>query len=373
MKISFITGTRADFGKIEPVIKEFIKRGHEVSIFVTGMHHFDDFGLTRIEIVSRYPECVYEYINQNLGDPHEQVLIKTITGLSKYSELFKPDIFFVHGDRVEAFATSIYCAMKQVPIAHIEGGEVSGTIDEIYRHCNTKLSSIHFVSTNIAMKRVKLMGEESDRVFCTGSPELDTHLSPTRPSLEEVLDHYKIEFKDYGILLFHPVVSEINDTKRQITEIVEQLKNTKKNYVVIKPNNDPGYRNIMKTFNKLPLSCFKIIPSMRFKYFSRLLENAKIVIGNSSMGVREAPFFGVPSIDIGTRQTNRGSSKSIKTLDKEKILSLKDLVENQWGKKYKSDNFYGSGGSAKKIVDIVESGAVQKLSNQKFYKDYNNV
>lgn len=372
MRVSFITGTRADFGKIEPVISEFINRGHDVNIFVTGMHHFDEFGLTKIEILNKFEDHVYQYINQELGDPHEQVFIKTMIGLMEYVTFFKPNLIFVHGDRIEAFATCSFCAMRQMPVAHIEGGEVSGTIDEAYRHCNTKLSSIHFVSTEIAAKRIQLMGEESGRIFCTGSPELDSHLDNGRPSLQTVMEHYEIPFSDYGILVFHPVVTELNDTKRQILEIVEQLKNTSKNYVVIKPNNDPGFEVIIDTLKTLPKKYFKIIPSMRFSHFSRLLEHSSLVIGNSSLGVREAPFFGVASIDIGTRQTNRASSKSVNILDKKKINTLQTLIENQWGLKYKSNAFYGNGGAAKKIADVIDSGIIQKLSNQKFFKDYNN-
>ena len=139
MKICFITGTRADFGKLRPVISEFIKRGHDLKIFVTGMHLFDEFGLTIEEVKNHFNELVYTFKNQDLDDPHTKVFIRTLVGLDEFNEAYKPELVFVHGDRVEAFAACSFFAMNQIPVAHIEGGEVSGTIDEIYRHCNTKL------------------------------------------------------------------------------------------------------------------------------------------------------------------------------------------------------------------------------------------
>ena len=369
MNISFITGTRADFGKIEPVISELISRGHKISIFATGMHHFQEFGLTLLEVQNKFGDRVFPFVNQELEDPHEQVFIKTIHGLIEFYSKYAPELVFVHGDRIEAFAACSFFAMRQVFVAHIEGGEISGTIDEVYRHCNTKLSAIHFVSSTQAAKRIRLMGEEPDRIFCTGSPELDLHMSKNRPPLEEVKEHYGIKFANYGILIFHPVVSEIEDIKRQAEEIVFQLIKTGHQFIVIKPNNDPGFLNVVSAYKNLPNKNFKVIPSIRFQYFSKLLENAKIVVGNSSLGVREAPFFGVPSIDIGTRQTNRASAESVKLLNVLNLSVLGEITNSQWGKSYERDLSFGDGNASRKIADVVDSDILLSIPKQKFYRD----
>ena len=175
-------------------IRRSCQRDTKVKIFATGMHLFDEFGLTILEVKRNFGSLVHEYKNQALDEPHTKVFIKTQKGLQEFHKLYDPDLVFVHGDRVEAFAACSYFAMCQTPVAHIEGGEVSGTIDEIYRHCNTKLSYIHFVSGRDAARRVRSMGENSDRIFCTGSPELDLHSSDARPNLSTVKNRYDIKF-----------------------------------------------------------------------------------------------------------------------------------------------------------------------------------
>ncbi len=156
--ILFITGTRADYGKLEPLALIAKENGFGVTFFVTGMHMMAKYGLTKAE-VHRSGFDVVEYINQRDGDPQDTILCKTMSGFSDYLKELKPDLVVVHGDRVEALACALVCATNYVLCAHIEGGEVSGTIDEIFRHCNTKLSSVHFVSSEAARERVIRLGE----------------------------------------------------------------------------------------------------------------------------------------------------------------------------------------------------------------------
>ena len=340
-----------------------------MSIFATGMHLFEEFGLTIEEVKDKFGHRVYSFENQKLEDPHEVVFVNTVSGLMEFSLKHKPELVFVHGDRIEAFAACALFAMRQVKVAHIEGGEISGTIDEIYRHCNTKLSTFHFVSSAQAAKRVRSMGEEARRIFCTGSPELDLHSSAERPSLSEVKRYYDIPFNEYGILIFHPVVSERADMKRQANNIVKQIVETGKNFVVIKPNNDPGFNDIITAYNDVSAENFRIIPSLRFQYFSVLLENARVVVGNSSLGVREAPFFGTPSVDIGTRQTNRARGNSITPLNVSELCKLSGIIKTEWDRIYECNLMFGDGSASKKIADIIEFGASMKLPEQKFYSD----
>ena len=371
-KLLFITGTRADFGKLEPLATSAKSAGFGIYFFVTGMHLLEKYGLTSIEVSRMKNITRFEFVNQMEGDPPDKILSRTITGISEYVNRLNPDLVLIHGDRIEAVAASLVCATKNIRSAHIEGGEVSGTIDEVYRHCNTKLCTVHFVSSKSAKKRVTKLGEHPDRVFVLGSPELDAHKARNSISLNEVLNYYDIKWNNYGIFIFHSVTSELESLKKEIQYCCDALKKTKKNFIVIAPNNDPGCEIIFKTIGKLPKSNFKQIPSMRFAYFSTLLKHSKVIIGNSSAGVREAPFLGVSSINIGSRQFKRGGAKSIKNFDVFKNGQLDKLVEKQWGKRFEPDHSFGTGQSAKKFTKILNEKKIWELNLQKTFFETSN-
>ena len=366
-KLLFITGTRADFGKIEPLASSAKLAGFKIYFFVTGMHLLEKYGLTSIEVSRMKNITRFEFINQMEGDPQDKILSRTITGISGYVSRLKPDLVLIHGDRIEAVAASLVCATKNIRSAHIEGGEVSGTIDEVYRHCNTKLCTVHFVSSKSAKNRVTKLGEHPNRVFVLGSPELDAHKARNTIPLNEALSYYDIEWDNYGIFIFHSVTSELESLKKEIQICCDSLKKIKKNFVVISPNNDPGCEIIFKTIGKLPGSHFKQIPSMRFSYFSTLLKHSQIIVGNSSAGVREAPFLGVPSVNIGSRQFKRGEAKSIKNVDVFKNKNLDKVVESLWGKRFPTDNSFGTGQSAKKFIKILNNKKIWELTLQKTF------
>lgn len=369
LNILFVTGTRADFGKIEPVAVQCIKRGHKVTFFTTGMHQMKSFGMTRLEVERVANASSYNFTNQTDGDDMELVLTKTISGLSDYLANYDTDLVIAHGDRVEAFAASIVCAIKYVKMAHIEGGEVSGTIDEMFRHCNTKLSAVHFVSSEEAKNRVLRLGEEDRRVFCVGSPELDRHKEPSGVDISDVRKRYNINFEEYGIFIFHSVTSELANLENRVDVIFTGLEACKRKFVVIQPNNDPGSEVIRRRIEKLDTDYFRVLPNMRFSHFSELIKNTKLFVGNSSAGVREVPFFGVPSIDIGTRQTNRSKADSIHPVSNSDLEKIPNLIHSLWGKKYASDSSFGAGNSAERIVDIIEADDIWQLPMQKYFSD----
>jgi UDP-N-acetylglucosamine 2-epimerase (hydrolysing) len=369
-KILFVTGTRADFGKLEPLAKATIAAGYQVSFFVTGMHMMNKYGGTRWEVRDVKGAEIFEYVNQKEADSLDSILSKTVVGFSDFVHEHRPDLVIIHGDRIEATAVSIVCATNYIHSAHIEGGEISGTIDESLRHCNSKLCSTHFVSSKEAADRVRRLGESDERIYIIGSPELDSHSNPSGVDIEEVKKRYEIPFDDYGIVIFHPVTSENSSMYSQAQNLYSVLKESMRNFVVIAPNNDPGSKEIFKVLDQIQGRRFRIIPSMRFNYFSQLMKNASLIIGNSSTGVREAPFLGIPSIDIGTRQTNRAFSESIihcSSSDKEIILE--SLSSNFWGRKFKSVNRFGEGKSASMFLEILSTKKFWSHSQQKSFSN----
>lgn len=368
-KLIFITGTRADYGKLEPLALAALEEGHEVHFFVTGMHLIERYGLTTIEVARQKEFKRREFHNQNEGDSQDQVLSNTINGFADYIKKELPDLVIIHGDRIEALAASLVCSINYIRSVHIEGGEVSGTIDEVYRHCNTKLCSAHFVSSNLAQNRVIRLGEKPESVFILGSPELDTHKKKTGINLDTVRKRYDIPWKDFGVAIFHPVTSELHNIEKQAQEFFNALSESKRNFVTIAPNNDPGSNKIFSITEQLPKERFRLIPSMRFLYFSELLRHAKVLVGNSSAGVREAPFFGLPSLDIGTRQNLRNKSNSIFNTTAFEKIEISNFLKTQWGKKYKKDSSFGVGNSSENFKKILSNSQLWRLPLQKVFFD----
>lgn len=331
-RILFLTGTRADFGKLKPLIEATSRtEGFETAIFATGMHMLARYGATVNEIRKAKFTNIFTYINQDgsRATQMDLVLATTVQGIGHYVREYPPDLLVVHGDRIETLAGAIVGALNNILVAHIEGGEVSGTVDELIRHAVTKLSHLHFVANDVARNRLLQMGERAESVFTIGSPDVDVMLSDRLPSLTAVKAKYGIPFAKYVLLLYHPVTTELPSLREHVAAVFEAVKASGMNAVVIYPNNDAGAEVILERIDEVRGDRqFRVIPSMRFEYFLSLLKNAVAIVGNSSAGVREAPVYGVPTINVGTRQLNRYRYASIVDVvdDKRAVLdALKNL------------------------------------------------
>ena len=365
----FLTGTRADFGKLEPLAIAARDAGHRVTFFVTGMHMLDRYGMT-VNEVRRLPGVgVHEFLNQRPGDPQDVILAKTVIGFSDYVTENRPDLIVIHGDRIEALAASLVAATNYIRSAHVEGGEVSGTIDEVFRHCCSKLCACHFVSSEAAARRVMALGEPEETIHTIGSPELDFHARPSGVTLDEVRARYAIGFDDYGIAVFHPVTSEQDSIGRQAAELFGALESSGRSFVVIAPNNDPGSEDIFAVLDRLPKDRFRVLPSMRFAHFSELMKNAACMVGNSSAGVREAPFLGLPSLDVGTRQTNRAEAPSVVAVAAEDRAAILDFLHKHWGRAAEQHVGFGTGSAADCFVAVLAQPEFWDLSLQKAFRD----
>lgn len=365
----FVTGTRADFGKLEPLAVAARDAGLAVSFFVTGMHMMARYGLTKLEVQRLQGVKVHEFLNQRPGDPQDMVLAKTVIGFSDFVTEQRPDLIITHGDRVEALACTLVAATNYIRSGHVEGGEVSGTIDEIFRHCNTKLASAHFVSSEAAARRVMALGEPAGTVHVIGSPELDFHSRDSGVSITDVRARYGIGFDDFGICVFHPVTSEQATMGAQARALFGALEASGRNFVLIAPNNDPGSEDIFSVINALPKERFRLIPSMRFAHFSELMKNAACMVGNSSAGVREAPFLGVPSLDIGTRQHNRADAPSIRFADAADGGAIATFLAKEWGQTHPRHDGFGTGSAADRFAAVLNDPAFWDRGLQKEFQD----
>jgi UDP-N-acetylglucosamine 2-epimerase (hydrolysing) len=370
-KIVFLTGTRADFGKLKSLMNRLRSDdGFELHVFVTGMHMLTKYGYTCEEVEKANFRNIYKFINQNASDGMDHILSKTISGLSDYVKEIKPDLIVVHGDRVEALAGAAVGALNNILVGHIEGGEVSGTVDELIRHSVSKLSHIHFVANEEAKTRLVQLGEVSNAVHVIGSPDVDVMNSNVLPSIGEVKRYYGFDFPEYSVLMFHPVTTEHEDLQRQISTVVDQVIKSGLNYVVIYPNNDLGTDIILGEYRRLAgLGQIRIYPSMRFEYFLTLLKNARFIIGNSSAGVREAPHFGVPAINLGTRQHNRVQCNNVLNVEIEAV-KIKLAIENVKAKPRQTYTLFGNGGSDERFYGILKSKEFWNIKTQKTFVDW---
>ena len=370
-KIIFLTGTRADYGKLKPLIEKIENSdSFDCYVFVTGMHTLSKYGSTFLEIQKENYKNIFVFMNQTHTTDSDIILANTVTGFSNFVKEVNPDMIVIHGDRLEALAGAIVGSFNNILVSHIEGGEVSGTLDEMIRHSITKLSHIHFVSNEQAKNRLLHMGEKNDSIFVIGSPDIDVMTSDTLPSIDTVKNRYDITFNKYSILIFHPVTTELENLQIQIIDIVSALIESTQNFVIIYPNNDKGNEIILNEFKRLKFNQnFKIFPSLRFEYFLTLLQNSDMILGNSSVGVRESEIYGIPSINIGSRQNYRSVNKNIVNIEPEKSLIL-TAIKNMKDKKIIPSFEFGKGNSSQKFLELLNDNKIWNTSIQKYFKDF---
>lgn len=369
-KILFLTGTRADYGKMKSLIQAVeSSNDFEAYVYITGMHMLNRYGYTANEVMKDGFKNTYMNINQHVGDHMEIALANTVSGLSHYVHELKPDMLVIHGDRLEALAGSIVGAFTNTLVAHIEGGELSGTIDDSIRHSISKLAHLHFVCNKEAKAILTRMGEHEESIYEIGSPDYDLMFSDNLPSLNSVKEHYNIPFDDFGIVLFHPVTTDAHNFKEYTDNLVSALNASSKNYIVVYPNNDEGNDSILEAYKNLSENCL-LFPSLSFERFIVLLKYSQMLLGNSSAGIREAPCYGVPTINIGDRQNKRFKHDTIfdTSYDYKEIL---EAIELNWNKDLSTLKIeaFGDGNSASKFMEALKSKKLWATSIQKVVFD----
>ena len=371
-KILFISGTRADYGKMKSLMKALEAReDFEVYIFVCGMHLAEKFGSTYNEILKDGYKNVYVAFGVTPTSNLSANLGNTITNLAGYAKNIKPDMIVVHGDRMDALAGAAVGVINNIRVAHIEGGELSGTMDESIRHAISKFAHVHFVCSEEARNRLLQLGEEESRIYVIGSPDIDVMMSAELPDMETVKARYDLPYDEYAILMYHPVTTEYDTIHEKIKQVVDAVLKSEDNFVVIYPNNDMGSEIILNEYKRLQDNGrFKVFPSLRFEYFLTLLKEAKYMIGNSSAGVRETGVYGIPAIDIGSRQTGRYGEKEGNIIHVSEncaeILSATKSV----GDHRRSTFLFGDGNSTGRFVEIVSESGFWDLKLQKKFIDF---
>lgn len=303
-RISFLSGTRADYSKIKPYIEYLIeKKGYDVFVFATGMHMLTKYGETYREIKKDFGKKIHLVLDPSFQETSTaQETAHIISAYDTHLGRDKIDFVFVHGDRPEALAGAIAARLNNIPLCQIEAGDLSGSIDDSIRHAITKLSHQFLVSDKAAESILLQLGEKKSHIFIAGNSSLANIIPPVSAS-----DRTQIPYDQYAILIYHPVTTlSAKAIRDEIKTLMKELEHSGLNYVVILPNNDRNHQVILDEYKKYaqnPRFCF--FKSLPLELFTALLKKALFLVGNSSCGIKEAPYYQVPCIDIGSRQHNR--------------------------------------------------------------------
>lgn len=363
-KIAVITGTRAEYGILRPVMNAINESQKlELALIVTGTHLFEEFGHTVDEIEKDgFPIAARIKELHKKDSLHEmaQSIGRLTEKLAQALDTIKPDILLLLGDRGEMLAGAVAATYMNIPIAHCHGGELSGNVDEPVRHAVTKLAHIHFPATEKSAERIIRMGEEEWRVFVTGAPALDTILNVQLPGKESLSQKYDFDFnKPYILVVQHPVTSELEDSREQFETTMDAALEQKIPVVITYPNADAGGRRIIESIKKLEgqpnIKTFKSLPH---RDYLAVMKHSRVMVGNSSSGIIEAPSFSVPVVNIGTRQKGRERGENVLDVDNDYGQIKKAIEKSLNDKKFlsllkNSTNPYGKGDASRKIVKVL--------------------
>ncbi len=364
-KVAVITGTRADYGIFRPVLNAIQKSPElTLSLIVTGMHLSEKFGHTVNEIERdgfTIDAKIHLGLLEDTGASMARDVGDCILGFTDVFEQIKPDVILILGDRGEMLAAAITGAYMNIPVGHLHGGEVSGNVDESVRHAITKLSHIHFPATEESAARIKKLGEDEFHIHVVGAPALDTILSERLIPKEKIAKMFNLDTaKPIILAVQHPVTTELDDVERQIRETMEALVIMGKQTVMTYPNADAGGRKIIEVIEQYRQYPFiHIYKNLNHIEYLSLMRSANVMVGNSSSGIIEAPSFGLPVVNIGTRQDGRQRAENIIDVGYDKNEIIEAIKKGLYNKKYiskvqKCVNPYGNGNAGTTIAEILE-------------------
>ena len=379
-KICIITGSRAEYGLLKPLLDE-IKSDPDLSLqlIVTGMHLSPEFGLTFSEIEKdgfRIDNKIEILLSSDTATGTLKSMGLALMGFGEAYERLRPDIIVVLGDRFEIFSAAASALVSKIPVAHIHGGELTqGAFDDAFRHSITKMSHLHFTSTEEYRKRVIQLGEAPERVFNLGAIGLDNVKRLKLLSKKELENKLKFKFAKRNLLVtFHPVTLEktIEKQFKNLLTVLNELKDTK--IIFTKTNADPGGMTINRLIDeytlKNPRKAVSFVSMGQLNYLSTM-QFVDAVMGNSSSGVVEAPSFKIGTINIGDRQEGRIKAESIIDCEstKESIKkALQKLYSSNFQEKLKNIvNPYGDGNTARRIVKVLKAYDIRNILKKTFY------
>jgi len=371
-KVCVVVASRANYGRIKAVMSAV--KAHpdlELQLIVGASALLYRFGKVvdlieqdGFEVSSR----IYSIVEgENLTTMAKSVGLGVLE-LSTQFENLRPDIVLTVADRFETMATAIAASYMNIRVAHTQGGELTGSIDESVRHAITKLSHLHFVSTELSRERVVKMGENPTYVFNTGCPAIDAiadiDLTLTHGFFDQYggVGHGIDPDKPYLVVLQHPVTTEFGAGFQQVNETLQAVRQTGMQTVWLWPNVDAGSDDVSKGLRmfrernrEVPIRFFR---NFSVEDYARLINGAACLVGNSSSGIRESAFLGVPAVNIGTRQHARERAANVMDVghvSADILAAIRHQIEHG---KYPSDHLYGDGRSGPRIAQLMAETVV---------------
>lgn len=368
-KIIAVTGARSEYDILSPLLHLLNKdEAFELSVIATGSHLSEKFGNT-IQFIQKDGFKICEQI-KNLDESNEKIariisLGNQINPLAKTFEREKPDLVIVVGDREEAITVAIVCAYMDIAVAHIAGGDIAkdGNIDNSTRYAASKYAHLHFTILEEHKNTLLKLGEDDWRIFTVGNPALDKFISTLPLSLAEINSKLKSNIPDdFCLVIYHPIITEFEKEKQHAKTFFSALRKSGKYFVINSPNSDAGHDSIMSEIENFKQEYLNIyqFKNLERDVYVNLMRHAKMMIGNSSSGIIEAPSLGLPVINVGQRQRGRFHANNVTfvDVDEEQILNaIKNITDENEIKKrlLQCPNPYGNGNSSEKIIEVLKS------------------
>ncbi len=380
-KLAVITSGRADYGLVRPIMKGISRsKKLELQVFVTGAHLSPDYGNTHKEIEADgfvIDERIQSMRRTDTPEDVARSMGLTTQGFSKAFARTRPDMILVLGDRYEIFAAASAAVAMGIAIAHVHGGETTvGSVDEIFRHCLTKMSHLHFVSCEQYANRVIQLGEEPWRVTVSGAPGLDNFKDFTPYSPGEFRKKFDIPIRDdFLMVTFHPESVHPEHTRYQIETLLSALENIHRPLIFTYPNEDAAGKTIIRALRRYCISHDEawLAVSLGTRGYASLMSRASAMVGNSSSGIIEAASFKLPVVNIGIRQQGRLKPQNvldaptelnaiIKAINKAISPSFRSLLRNL-------KNPFGDGRAVSRIIRVIEQSELNETFLLKRFHD----
>jgi UDP-hydrolysing UDP-N-acetyl-D-glucosamine 2-epimerase len=379
--IGVVTVARSDYGIYRPVLCALAARDDvRLQLYVGGMHLLERFGST-VEEIERDGFPIAERVDFLLPDDTPQAVAESVgRGVIAFAEAFtrsRPDVLVVLGDRFEMFAAGIAALPLGLPLAHIHGGELTaGAIDDAMRHALTKLSHLHFVSTEQYAARVRQLGEEEWRVVVSGAPALDALVDFRPLDAEELQAEFGVSFEQPTLLVtFHPETLEPERTVEHAGEVIAAVRDSGLDAVYTYPNADAGHRRLVELCEEASSSSdrYRIVRNFGTRAYFSVLGRAAAMVGNSSSGLLEAPSFHLPVVNVGSRQRGRVRAANVIDVEAERA-AIAAAIQRATSTEFRQSldgltNPYGDGHAAARIVEVLATTPLDERLLTKRFRD----
>ncbi len=359
MKVHYVTGSRADFGLMQKTLQVMAAEPRiDLGIVVTGQHLLKHYGQTVTEIRATGLPVLHEISVALSGDGGAEMalaLADELQGFVAFWQEKRPDLVLVLGDRGEMLAGALAAVHLGIHVGHIHGGELSGTLDESFRHAISKLSHFHFTANQDASNRLISMGENPDYVWEIGAPGLVGITENVERRAGWIADRFGLQPADHTVLVvFHPVVQEAGRAANQVEMLVAMLQDLNCGGLIMRPNSDAGGAEIDACLDVLPgQGKFAVLDHLERDIYLQCLANVDLIVGNSSSGIIESASFGVPCLNIGSRQHGRLRNDNVVDCPEMTAAALAEGFEMALHQKGRFSNLYGDGQTAQRLCDLI--------------------